>query len=84
MACLLCGSEYQSLFSAELALSFPGLKSMLMNPPLCTVLKALVCLDCGFGDLRVTHAELKQHRQCHASLESRLSSPTARLRPAAS
>jgi hypothetical protein len=40
MACLSCGWECQTFFNAELALSFPELKGMTINPPLYMVQNA--------------------------------------------
>jgi hypothetical protein len=71
MVCLSCGSECQSVFNAELALSFSGLEGVTINPPLYMVLRTPVCLDCGFVDLRIPDGELKQIRNGIASIESK-------------
>jgi hypothetical protein len=71
MACLSCGSECQTFFNAELALSFPELKDMTINPPLYMVLRTPVCLHCGFVDLRIPDGELIKLRGGSAGIESK-------------
>jgi hypothetical protein len=71
MACLSCGSECQSVFNAELALSFSGLEGVTLNPPVYMVLRAPVCLDCGYMDLRIPDGELKQLREGTSGMESK-------------
>jgi hypothetical protein len=71
MACLSCGSECQSVFNAELALSFSGLEGVTLNPPVYMVVRAPVCLDCGYVDLRIPDGELKQLREGTPGMESK-------------
>lgn len=71
MACLSCGSECQSVFNAELALSFSGLEGVTSNPPVYMVVSAPVCLDCGYVDLRIPDGELKQLREGTPRMESK-------------
>lgn len=82
MACLLCRSERQSVFNAELALSYPGLKGMMKNPPIYMVSKTNICLDCGFVDLRVPHGQLELLREGEAALEPPGKFSTAQFRAA--
>jgi hypothetical protein len=57
MSCKWCKSEHQSNFNGEVAIHFPGLKSL--NKPVVFVFpKLLVCLNCGFTEFVVPHAEL--------------------------
>ena len=71
MACPSCGWECQTFFNAELALSFPELKGMTINPPLYMVQRTPVCLNCGFVDLRIPDGELKQLREGNAGIGSK-------------
>jgi hypothetical protein len=69
MACMLCGSENQDLFNAELVLSFTKLEAVLKNPPAYMVRKPLVCLECGFMEVFVRQAELREIRKGYAAFQ---------------
>jgi hypothetical protein len=56
--CESCHSENQKLFTAEIAIHFPGLKGL--NKPTILVSPAiLVCLDCGIARFVVPAKELE-------------------------
>jgi hypothetical protein len=59
MPCKLCASKNQVRLNAELALTSAKLKSALQDPPLYLIAKPVVCLDCGFVQLRVPRPKLK-------------------------
>lgn len=67
MPCMLCGSENQDLFNAELVLSFIKLEGVLMNAPSHMVRKPLVCLECGFMEVFVRQAELRELRKSYSA-----------------
>ncbi|MGC1905834.1 MAG: hypothetical protein WA715_18590 [Candidatus Acidiferrum sp.] len=57
MACLSCKSNNQTELSAELIIHFRGIKKI-DNPGVFVFPKLLVCLDCGFSQLKVPAPEL--------------------------
>jgi hypothetical protein len=57
MSCLLCASDNQAKFPAEMLLHFRGLKN-LAKPGVWLFPKVLVCLDCGFARFTVQETEL--------------------------
>ena len=59
MPCKSCASKTQVRLNAELVLTSPKLKSALQDAPLYLIAKPVVCLDCGFFQLRVPHPKLK-------------------------
>jgi len=59
MPCQSCQSEHQSNFNGEIAIHFPGLKS-LGNPVVFVFPRLLVCLDCGFTEFAIPEAELRR------------------------
>jgi hypothetical protein len=56
MSCRDCHSENQKTFPSEMNIHFPGLKN-LERPTVWAFLKLLVCLDCGFTELRLGEKE---------------------------
>jgi hypothetical protein len=57
MSCLLCASNYQAEFAAEMIIHFSGIKN-LDKPGVWVSPKLLVCLDCGFTPFTVPETEL--------------------------
>ena len=56
--CTSCHSTNQNIFTAEVAIHFPGLKGL--DKPIVWVFpKLLVCLDCGRSEFMVPERELK-------------------------
>lgn len=59
MFCKSCLSENQRNFNGEIAIHFPGLKSI--DKPIVWVFpKLLVCFDCGFTAFTIAETELRQ------------------------
>ena len=58
MACLSCSSENQGIYQAEINIHFPG-RENLTKPTVLVSPKILVCLDCGFSELRIEKTELR-------------------------
>lgn len=57
MSCKSCGSDKQSKFTAEIAIHFPGLKSL--EKPIVWVYPELsVCLNCGNAQFVVPNSQL--------------------------
>lgn len=57
MTCKSCGSSGPTRFNGELAIHFPELKGL--NLPVVWVFPSLlVCLTCGFAELKVPEEEL--------------------------
>jgi hypothetical protein len=59
MPCKLCGSVNQSKFSAEMAIHFPGLKTI-DKPKVWVFPELVVCLDCGTVEFAVPEEDLRQ------------------------
>jgi hypothetical protein len=58
MACVSCGSEKQTNFSAEMIIHFPGLEGI--DKPVISVFPKLsVCLDCGCTLFTIAEPELR-------------------------
>jgi hypothetical protein len=57
MPCMLCASNHQADFVAEINIHFPGLKN-LDKPSVWTFPKLLVCLDCGYSRFTIPETEL--------------------------
>lgn len=57
MSCLLCPSDNQAEFAAEMIIHFCGRKNI-DNPGVQVFSKLLVCLDCGFSRVIVPETEL--------------------------
>ena len=62
MACKICGSEKQQLFSGKLSVASLAIEK-LKQAPVYVVQKVLVCLDCGYTELIVPTTELAQLRK---------------------
>jgi len=62
VACQRCGSICQQEFSGELSASFPGISDLGLRP-LYVCQHVLICLDCGFAELRIPGQELDRLRQ---------------------
>jgi hypothetical protein len=52
MSCLLCASDNQEEFTAEMIIHFSGLKN-LDEPGIWASSKLLICLDCGFSHFTI-------------------------------
>jgi hypothetical protein len=57
IACLLCDSEKQERFVAEINVHFSGSENI-GNPGVLFLPKLLVCLDCGFSRFTTPETEL--------------------------
>jgi hypothetical protein len=57
MSCLLCLSDNQAEFAAEMIIHFSGRKNI-DNPGVRVFPKLLACLDCGFSRVIVPETEL--------------------------
>lgn len=57
MSCLLCGSDNEAEFAAEMIVHFRGLKN-LDKPGVWVFPKLLVCLHCGSSYFTVPQSEL--------------------------
>lgn len=57
MSCLLCASNHQVEFPAEMIIHFDGLRN-LDKPGVWVFPKVLVCLDCGSSLFRLPEKEL--------------------------
>lgn len=58
MTCKSCGSDKQRKFTAEIAIHFPGLKS-LEKLHVMVFPELLVCMSCGNAEFTVPEAELR-------------------------
>ena len=59
MTCKSCASDNLQSLTGELTASFPDLKNLKASP-IYVSREILVCLDCGFIELRLLAAELEQ------------------------
>jgi hypothetical protein len=57
MPCMLCASNHQAEFVAEMNIHFAGLKN-LDKPSVWTFPKLMVCLDCGYSQFTIPETEL--------------------------
>jgi len=57
MACRVCGADNLRKFDADLTASSTNIQGI-KAPPVYFCQQLLVCLDCGFAELRVPPAEL--------------------------
>jgi hypothetical protein len=58
MPCKACGSDNVESFKGELTATYPTINGI-KAPPVYICQELLVCLDCGFAELRVPVRELK-------------------------
>ena len=58
MSCRLCQSENQRTFPSEINIHFPG-RENLAKPTVLAYPKVVVCLDCGFAELKLPETELR-------------------------
>jgi|BogFormECP03_OM1_1039626.scaffolds.fasta_scaffold19291_1 hypothetical protein len=79
MPCMLCGSAKQDLFNAELTLSSARQEAVQKQPPAYIVRKSLICMECGFMEIFVRQAELRQLRKGLRASRARLGSTIARI-----
>jgi len=59
MSCKNCASDNLQNLKGELNASFPDMKNLAVRP-IYVCQEILVCLDCGFTELRLPAAELQQ------------------------
>jgi hypothetical protein len=59
MSCLLCASNHQAEFSAEMMIHLTSFKHLDQTDVLLFP-KLLLCLDCGFAQFTATHDTLAQ------------------------
>ena len=59
MFCMVCGSDTQVEFTAEMMIHFSGL-SNIEHPGIAVTPKVSVCLDCGFSRFTMSEIELKR------------------------
>ncbi len=59
MSCQSCQSACQRNFNGEIAIHFPGLKS-LGKQVVFVFPMLLICLDCGFTEFAIPEAELRR------------------------
>lgn len=59
MPCKSCASDNLQNLTGELTASLPEIKNLRISP-IYVCPEILVCLDCGFTELRLTAAELQQ------------------------
>lgn len=57
-ACKGCHSGHRRLFNSEIAIHFPGLEG-LKKSIVWAFPELLICLDCGFTELKVSEKELR-------------------------
>lgn len=69
MACKACKSENLQRFDAELTASFSNTRGVKV-PPLYVCQPVLVCLDCGFTELKISESELASFKKAKAALGS--------------
>jgi hypothetical protein len=62
MSCKICASDNLQNFRGELTASFPDMKNLAVSP-IYVCQEILVCLDCGFTELRLPPAELQQFKR---------------------
>jgi len=62
MSCKLCASDNLQNLRGELTASPPELKNLVVRP-IYVCQEILVCLDCGFTELRLPPAELQQFKK---------------------
>jgi len=59
MGCKVCASKNVESLPGELTLTLPGVTNLKVSP-IYVCREMLVCLTCGFTELRLTEAELLQ------------------------
>lgn len=57
MSCLMCNSDKQREFTAEINIHFSGIKNI-DNPGVLFLPRLRVCLDCGFSSFTTPKIEL--------------------------
>ena len=62
MSCKNCASDNLQNLKGELNASFPDMKNLALSP-IYVCQEILVCLDCGFTELRLPAAELQQFKR---------------------
>jgi hypothetical protein len=70
MPCRTCGSDNLQKFAAELSASLPNIKDIKI-PPVYICQELLVCLACGFAELRVPTNELLLMNKHKAAFSSK-------------
>jgi hypothetical protein len=67
MSCKHCGSKNQETFEAELSACSSRIEN-LRQSHIYVCQRTLICLDCGYTDLKVPAAELRRLKQGSSSL----------------
>ena len=62
MSCKICASDNLQNLKGELTASLPDMKDLAADP-IYICQEILVCLDCGFTELRLPAAELQQFKR---------------------
>jgi hypothetical protein len=66
MACKMCGSENLMNLKGEITASFPRIEDA-KAAPIYFAQEFWICLECGFGEVRVPAAQLEALRKKNAS-----------------
>ena len=61
MSCMLCASDNQAEFTAEMMIHFSGYRNI-NNPGILSFPKVSVCLDCGSSKFTIAETELQKLR----------------------
>jgi hypothetical protein len=69
VACRKCGSASQTVLNGELTLSRTDIKSVAL-PPFYVCNQLLVCLECGFAELKIPGPDLDNLRNGPTSTPS--------------
>jgi hypothetical protein len=62
MGCRACASDHLQEFAGEISANFPGVERSNLAPVYVSQ-RFLICLDCGFAELKVQQPELEKLRK---------------------
>lgn len=65
MSCMLCTSDNQAEFTAEIMIHLSGRRNI-DDPGVLSFPKIAVCLDCGFSEFAIPEAELQKLKAMNA------------------
>ena len=65
MSCMLCTSDNQAEFTAEIMIHFSGRRNI-NNPGVFLFPKIAVCMDCGFSEFTIPESELQKLKAMNA------------------